>query len=89
MLKRKDLTRDTERVFKEPSHVLENDELSPADKIRVLENWKLDLLELQRASEENMAGQAGQGAKVAERLRAVNESLELCRREADGAADQE
>lgn len=85
MLKREDLTRDTERLFKTPSHVLESDELSLADKIRVLENWKLDLLELQRASEENMVGADGQGASVAERLRAVNESLALCRVEAEGA----
>jgi hypothetical protein len=80
MLKRSDLTRDTERLFKEPGRILENDELTLADKIRVLENWKADLLELQRACEENMTGKDGQGENVAERLRAVNESLELCRR---------
>jgi hypothetical protein len=81
MLKRSDLTRDTQRMFKEPSHILETDELTLADKIRVLENWQLDLVELQRASEENMAGYDGQG-DVAERLRVVTEALELCQREA-------
>lgn len=88
MLKREELTRDTERLFKEPAHVLENQELTLADKIRVLENWQLDLLELQRASEENMAGADGQGANATQRLQAVNESLAIVRREAKRAAEQ-
>lgn len=87
MLKRTELTRDPEGMFKEPIHVLESEELTTEDKVRVLENWKLDLMELQRASEENMESDEGDKDPAAERLQAVNETLDILRRETRSAPD--
>jgi hypothetical protein len=80
MFDRKQLTRNPARVFIEPANVLENAELSVEDKISVLESWRLDLLELQRANDENMARTDGGSDDSGERLREVNESLALLRR---------
>jgi hypothetical protein len=71
--------RDVERLFEDPAKVVENEELSKADKLKILENWKLDLIELQRANDENMARYGRDGGDVAESLRAVSMALESLR----------
>jgi len=74
-----------ERVFRDPQRVLEHQELSEEQKIRLLMNWRLDLLELERATEENMAGTDDAG-NVAERLSRVNAALdELGARPGEGS----
>lgn len=74
-MKRDELMKDPEREFREPRHLIEDQELSDTQKIQLLINWRLDLLELQRATEENMAGTNDSG-EVAERLKQVTDALE-------------
>ena len=76
--KRGILMEDPEREFHDPRHVLENHELSEAQKLQLLLNWRLDLLELERATEENMAASIDSG-DVAEQLKKVTDALEELR----------
>jgi len=62
-----------------PRRVLTDDGLSTTDKIRLLEDWRLDLLEKLRASEENMPSAIERPGDVAERLRQVTEALAILR----------
>lgn len=88
MLQRRSASsRDVERLFEDPAKVADNEELSKADKLKILENWKLDLIELQRANDENMARYGREGGDVAESLRAVSMALESLRRVPGGAAE--
>ncbi len=76
MLDRREIVKGVEKVYDHPRDVLEDEDLSRADKIRVLESWKSDLLQLQRASEENMPSAEPQAGATADRLKAVVEALE-------------
>jgi hypothetical protein len=80
VMKRNSLLRDTEQKFPEPLDIAESPDLSDAEKIRLLENWQTDLLELLRATEENMPGVANESSDVAEKLRRVHEALAAVRR---------
>lgn len=75
IMKSAETMQNPERVFRDPARVLEHQEMSEEQKIRLLMNWRLDLLELERATEENMAGDDDTGS-VAERLSKVNAALE-------------
>jgi hypothetical protein len=45
-----------EEVFKAPMEVVATSSLTPAQKLRVLKHWEANALDLQVATEENMAG---------------------------------
>lgn len=64
--------------FDSPEAVLASDGLSPDQKIAILEDWRIDLVELQTAADENMAAGKGSDA-VAEELQQVSEALERLR----------
>lgn len=76
---RREIVKDVEKVYTEPRRVLEDRELSTEEKIRVLESWKNDLLELQRASDENMPSTEPEAGSTADRLTQVVEALEELR----------
>lgn len=65
---------DPEATFRQPRIVVEHGELSDADKIRILLNWRQDLLEMQTAGAENMPDLSGE-SQVATRLQAVTDAL--------------
>lgn len=65
---------DPESTFVEPRFVAENKGLSRDEKIKVLLDWRQDLLELQTASEENMSCKSGESS-VGTRLTAVTNAL--------------
>lgn len=48
--------KDPAAVFETPREVLDRAELSREQKLRILERWKLDALDMEVAAEENMAG---------------------------------
>ena len=68
--------RDPEQEFTAPSEVAEHPELSIQDKLAILRNWRLDLIELQTATNENMVDANADPGAVAERLRQVSEAIE-------------
>ena len=70
---------DPKKLFQEPHHVLENKALSVQEKISILEDWKLDLIELQTATEENMSAKGQETDAVADDLQAVIEALRVIR----------
>ncbi len=77
MLKKSRTMTDPKSLFKEPRYVVANQELSDQEKITILENWKLDLIELQKATEENMPGTGTETDAVGDDLRAVIEALRM------------
>lgn len=81
MLKRNEIVKDVEKLYQEPRNVLEDADLSDADKLKVLENWKADLVELLTASDENMPSSQADAGSVADRLQGVVEAIEILRAE--------
>lgn len=65
---------DPESTFLEPRFVAENKGLTRDEKIKVLLDWRQDLIERQTASEENMLRESGP-SNVAARLQAVTDAL--------------
>ena len=65
---------DPEATYHEPRVLLQDGSRSDADKIKLLLDWRQDLLELQTAAEENMPDQCGE-ANGATRLQAVMDAL--------------
>ena len=65
---------DPESTFLEPRFVAENKGLTRDEKIKVLLDWRQDLIERQTASEENMLRESG-SSNVAARLQAVTDAL--------------
>lgn len=55
---------DPAAAFPTPQDVLQHEELSREEKRRILERWKLDALDMEVASEENMGG--GENSLLAE-----------------------
>ena len=45
-----------ERTFKTPEEIADSNELTKAEKIKLLESWAYDIQELEKAEEENMGG---------------------------------
>jgi hypothetical protein len=74
-MKRKTLMLNPEREFRDPRRLIEDQALSDKQKVQLLMNWRLELIELQRATEENMTG-ADESGEVTERLRKVTDALE-------------
>lgn len=77
------VVKDVEKVYSEPSRVLDDADLTRADKIDVLLNWKNDLVQLQRASEENMPSTDVRAGATADLLKQVVEALETLQAEQD------
>jgi hypothetical protein len=63
-----------ESEFRIPHEVVQSRELSDDDKIVVLRNWKQELIQLQKANEENMLNGRGPN-DVATRLAAVTQAM--------------
>ncbi len=63
-----------EAAYREPRFLLEDRSRSDAEKIKLLLDWRQDLLELQTAAGENMPDQCGE-ANGATRLQAVMDAL--------------
>jgi hypothetical protein len=63
-----------ESEFRIPHAVVESRELSDDDKMVVLRNWKQELIQLQKANEENMLNGGGQN-DLATRLAAVTQAM--------------
>jgi len=61
-------------VFKYPEAVVHCRELSHDDKVTVLRNWKQELVQLQKAGEENMLDERG-SSDVGSRLAAVTQAM--------------
>ena len=78
MLSKDELMRHPAAVFKEPLRVLEHPELSADQKVAILTQWKDEVVQRQKAEEENM----GDGGSVAELLREIQNALEQIK--ADG-----
>jgi hypothetical protein len=60
--------------FPDPRMLAASAELPLPDRIRALLDWKQDLLELQKAGEENMPDPSGR-SDVANQLKAVSDAL--------------
>jgi hypothetical protein len=65
---------DPQKAFVDPKHLVDAKGLSQDEKIKLLLDWRQDLLEMQSATEENMPGQRGD-AGVAMRLKDVTDAL--------------
>jgi hypothetical protein len=52
--------RDPGSRFRDPNELLARTDLAAGEKLQILQNWHADLVELLKATEENMAG-AGSG----------------------------
>ena len=63
-----------EAAYREPRFLLEDRSRSDAEKIKLLLDWRQDLLELQTAAGDNMPDQCGV-ANGATRLQAVMDAL--------------
>jgi hypothetical protein len=70
-----DILRDPSAAFPEPGDVLSQEDLSRDDKVRILRQWRYDLVQLQVASGENLIGDAegaAQLTKIDEYLRQLS-----------------
>lgn len=62
-------------VFDAPADIVEHDKLSKDEKVKLLQVWETDALELETAAQENMTGgEASRLREVHEALRMVEES---------------
>ncbi|MGD8324380.1 MAG: hypothetical protein PVF50_08430 [Gammaproteobacteria bacterium] len=73
------LIRDPEGRFSDPRRLLEREDISPNDKLLVLQDWQTDLLELQRAADENMPSAQASPGETAEKLSEVNKVIGVVR----------
>jgi len=62
-----------ESQFRHPQHVLRDSDLSYDDKIAVLRNWKLELVQRQTMDGEDLDGTGG--VEVASQLAAVTQAI--------------
>jgi len=62
-------------VFRSPKDVLQRDELTRAQKIKILRCWKFDALQLQVAEEENMGGE--QSSDILDRVLVALHALNM------------
>lgn len=65
---------DPAATFREPRLVVEDKGLTHEQKVKVLLDWRQDLIERQTASEENMLREPGE-SNVGARLQAVTDAL--------------
>lgn len=67
----REILRDPSAAFSDPTEVMCQARLSRDDKVRILEQWRYDLEQLQVAADENLVGDADSAA----RLEKVDECL--------------
>ena len=60
--------------YQRPEQVVDSD-LPAEKKIAILQDWQLDLIERQRATEENMPGTATAAGEIGDALQQVSEAL--------------
>lgn len=72
---------DPELEFGDPKRLAMSRDLSLQRKLEVLESWRLDLIELQRAEDENMRGREAEPGSTAKKLAEVSAVIALLERE--------
>ena len=78
MNRTRELIRDPDSAFRGPNELLERGDLSVQEKLHVLRCWRADLVELQTATEENMADESSHSSgAVATRLTEVAAAITL------------
>jgi hypothetical protein len=77
--------RDVQQRFEKPMRVARDGALSVAQKIEILENWRLDLVELLTATGENMPSDHPGSGDAAEQLREVCAALDAVRQTEPGS----
>ena len=75
----RNLALDPERTFVEPKRLIADKELSDGDKLALLESWQADLIELQKAAEENMGPANVSPGENAAKLASVTEAIAIVR----------
>lgn len=68
-------TVDPDEQFTDPAELTERQDLTNEDKIKVLESWQSDLIQLMKAVEENMPGDGSHPGDTAARLAKVTAAL--------------
>lgn len=68
------LIRDPQSEFHEPADIISRSDLSSQEKLTVLESWQADLIELQKALDENMSG-TGEPGETATKLAQVTAAI--------------
>ena len=58
-----------------PEELIERQDLSNRDKMKILKNWQADLIEMQTAADENMPSATAETGETAERLARVRTSM--------------
>lgn len=66
---------DPSTVFDSPADVVHAPGLEHADKVRILERWEADALQLMRATEENMSPEAGEDGSLLQRTHQAMKEL--------------
>jgi len=67
MTKLDEILRDPSAAFVDPVDVLRQEQFSDADKKRILQQWRYDMVQLQVAAQENLIGES-RGAKDLARI---------------------
>ena len=70
---------DSQTGYGRPQDVLDDHALTLEKKLIVLESWQNDLLELQRADDENMTGATVKPGQTAKRLAEVTKAIHQLR----------
>lgn len=73
------ITGATGMGFARPQDVVNDDALTLKKKLVVLESWQTDLLEMQRAEEENMIGTSSKSGQTAKWLAEVTKAIHALR----------
>lgn len=68
--------KNPDRVFQTPGEVLEHDDLSMADKKKILKSWEADQMLLLIAEQENMPGGRATQGVAAEKLKLIAKAKE-------------
>jgi hypothetical protein len=80
-------TRDPETEFGDPRRLADDKALTIGEKLEILEHWKLDLVELERAEGESMTSTSQTEGATAKKLAEVSRVMESLR-ERDAASPQ-
>lgn len=73
------MTGNTGVGFARPQDIVNDDGLTLEKKLLVLESWQTDLLEMQRAEEENMIGTTSKSGQTAKWLAEVTKAIHALR----------
>lgn len=67
MTKLDEILRDPSAVFADPADVLAQEQFSDAEKVKILQQWRYDMVQLQVAAQESLIGES-RGAKDLTRI---------------------